>query len=187
MFSARCSLLFLLGVVAGGFAVLPSQETGRRSRPVDDKASLRIPAALPETVRRSRPVNDKWKNHPALVEPDGRSHRGDKMVAADVEDPRVLAELSRRFRQTEPLQPTPQGRIKGAEDFERRQEYFLRLLDYYWFSKPRLVGMTQAEVEMIFGPLGGDTEQAGISAGRDVLYLWFKNGRVRDAFYAMGY
>lgn len=165
MFSARCSLLFFLAVVAGGFAVLPSQENGRRSRL----------------------VYDKWNSHPALAEPDGRSHRGDKMVAADIEDPPIVVELGRRFRQTNPLQFTPQGRIKGAEDFERREEYFLRLLDYYWFSKPRLVGMTRAEVEMIFGPLGGDTEQAGISAGRDALYLWFKGGRVSDAFYAMGY
>lgn len=155
MYSARCSLLIFLGMVAAGFAVLPS----------------------PEGVRRRHPADDKWKNHPALAEPNGRSHRGDKMVAANVEDPRVLDELSRRFRQTK-LQD---------EDFGRQQEYFLRLLDYYWFSKPRLVGMNRAEVEEIFGPLGRDPERADISAGRDVLCLWFKNGRVSDAFYAMGY
>jgi hypothetical protein len=165
MFVARCSLLLFLGVVAAGFAVLPPRED----------------------VRRPRPADDKWKSHPALAEPDGRSHRGDQMVAADVGDPRVLAELSRRFRQTQPLQLTPQGAVRGAEDFERRQEYLLRLLDYYWFSKPRLVGMTRAEVEAIFGPLGRDTKRADIPAGRDVLHLWFREGRVSGAFYAMGY
>ena len=33
------------------------------------------------------PASDNWKNHPALAEPDGRSHRGDKMVAADTPQP----------------------------------------------------------------------------------------------------
>jgi hypothetical protein len=77
--------------------------------------------------------------------------------------------------------------LVGEEDFEKRQEYFLRLLDYYWFSKPRLVGMTRAEVEQVFGRLGADSERAFISAGRDTLCLWFKDGRVSGAFYAMGY
>ncbi len=149
MFVARRSLLLFLGAVTGGLAVLPPQGD----------------------VRGRRPADDGWEGHPALAEPDGRSRRGDKAVAADAGDPRVLAELSRRFRQTKPLQLTPQGDVRGAEDFERRQEYLLRLLDYYWFSKPRLVGMTRVEVEAIFGPLGHDTQRADIPDGRDLLHL----------------
>jgi hypothetical protein len=112
------------------------------------------------------------------------------MVAAAIDDPRILLELSRRFRRTEPLRLVRQGgetTVAGAEDFEMRQEYLLRLLDYYWFSKPRLVGMTREEVEGVFGPLGPVAGRASISAGRDTLCLWFKGGRVSDAFYAMGY
>src|SRR5262249_25079388 len=133
---------------------------------------------------------EAWKNHPALAEPDGRSHRGDKMVASEINDPRILLELSRRYRQTQPLQLVQQGGktiVRGAEDFERRQEYFLRLLDYHWLSKPRLIGMTWAEIEGIFGPLGPKAERADISAGRDSLCLWFKEGRVINAYYAMGF
>ncbi|MEQ8787507.1 MAG: hypothetical protein RIC55_14480 [Pirellulaceae bacterium] len=120
--------------------------------------------------------DDSWKKHPALAEPDGRSHRGDKMVAAEIEDPRVLKELSRRFRATR----------KGFEDFELRQEYLLRLLDYYYFSKRRIVGMKRTEVEEIFGPLGGGPDRAFVSGGRDRFVLWFKDGRVSGAYYAMG-
>jgi hypothetical protein len=111
-------------------------------------------------------------------------------VAADIDDPRILAELSWRYRRTNPLELVPRRgevAVRGAEDFERRQEYLLRLLDYYWFGKQRLVGMTRVEVEGIFGPLGPDTERASISAGRDKLHLWFKDGRVSSAYYAMGY
>jgi hypothetical protein len=168
MYSSRCSLLLFVGILIGAFSLLPAQKY----------------------VCRSGTTDDSWKNHPALAEPDGQSHRGDKMVAADINDPRVLAELSRRFRETKPLQLVEQGGktiVRGAEDFEKRQEYLLRLLDYYWFSRPRIVGKTWAEVESIFGPLGPRTERAQISAGRDTLYLSFKDGRVSDGYYAMGY
>jgi hypothetical protein len=151
----------------GGFSLLPAQ-----------------------TNIRPNTTEDSWKEHPALAEPDGQSHRGDRMVAADINDPRVLAELIRRFRQTKPLELVEQGDnidVRGTEDFEKRQEYLLRLLDYYWFSKPRLIGMTWAEVDKIFGPLGPVAKAASISAGRDTFYLWFKEGRVSDAYYAMGY
>jgi hypothetical protein len=168
MSSSRYSLVLLLAMITGGFLVLSPQVS----------------------VRRNGPVGEQWKNHPALAEPDGHSHRGDRMVAADIHDPRIVRELSRRYRQTEPLRLVQQGgetTVLGAEDFERRQEYLLRLLDFYWFSKPRLVGMSRAEVEGIFGPLRPNAGRASISAGRDTLYLWFKEGRVSDAFYAMGY
>src|SRR5438874_1807050 len=116
MHSARWSLLLLLGVLAGGFSLRPTQGSSPRAGTDDD-----------------------WKNHPALAEPDGQSHRGDTTVAADIDDPRVLAELVRRFRQTEPLRLASRGGrtvVRGAGDFEKRQEYLLRLLDYYWFGKP---------------------------------------------------
>ncbi|MCZ7647193.1 MAG: hypothetical protein M5U26_18380 [Planctomycetota bacterium] len=134
--------------------------------------------------------DDAWKKHPALAEPDGGSGRGGKMVAADIKDPRILKELSRRFRATRPMrieEKDGKTRVVGAEDFERRQEYLLRLLDYYWFSQERLKGMTRAEVEEIFGPLGGNGASASIHAGRDTFYIAFEDGRVSHAFYAMGY
>lgn len=71
---------------------------------------------------------DDWKSHPALRPPDGKRHRGDPMVAGDIDDIRVLEELSRRFKMT------------------RDPEYFLRLLDYYLFSKNRLVGLSLLEI-----------------------------------------
>jgi hypothetical protein len=77
--------------------------------------------------------------------------------------------------------------VVGAGDFERRQEYLLRLLDHYWFSAPRLAGMSRAEVAGIFGPLGGDLGRAVVSAGRDTFCLRFEGGRVSGAFYVMGY
>jgi hypothetical protein len=168
MTAAHYSLALFLFALASGFASLPSQ------RPVGQGG---------------QPKGD-WRNHPALAEPDGQSHRGGKMVAADITDPRVLKELSRRYRELKPLRIVERdGKtiVLGAEDFEKRQEYLLRLLDYYWFSKQRLVGMTRTEVEAIFGPLGNDAGQAHVAAGRDTLCLWFQGGRVTGAFYAMGY
>ena len=134
--------------------------------------------------------DDSWKKHPALAEPDGTSHRGGKMVAAEIKDPRVLKELGRRFRETKMLRVVEKDgkRItEGTEDFEKRQEYLLRLLDHLWFSKQRIVGMKRTEVEEIFGPLGDNPDRAFVSGGRDTLCLWFKDGRVSGAYYAMGY
>jgi hypothetical protein len=112
------------------------------------------------------------------------------MVGASIDDQRVLMELSRRFRQTKPLQLVKRGdtcEVSGAEDFEKRQEYLLRLLDYYWFSKQRVLGMTRSEVEAVFGPLGANPDEAFVSGGRDTFAIWFKKGRVSDAYYAIGY
>lgn len=165
MLSSRHSLLLYLGVLVGGFSLLPRHENDSRA-------------------------DNGWRGHPALAEPDGRSHRGDKMVAAEINDRRVLEELVPRFRQTEPLRLVNQNGetvVRGGGDFEKRQEYLLRLLDYFWFSKPRLTGMTWAEVDRIFGPLGPMAEQASVSAGRDMFWIWFKDGRVSGAFYAIGY
>lgn len=164
MLSSRCSSLFFFAIVFSGFFSLRSQEFAIGQKQADDS----------------------WKNHPALAEPDGTSHRGDKMVAADIKDERVLDELSRRYKATKRFRINPDG-ISGADDFERRQEYLLRLLDHYWFSKERLVGMTRAQVENIFGPLGGDPARAYISAGRDIMCLRFHEGRLVGACYVMGY
>ncbi len=134
--------------------------------------------------------DDSWKKHPALTEPDGKSHRGDKMVAEEIKDPRVLKELGRRFRETKALRVVEKNgkRIaEGSEDFEKRQEYLLRLLDHFWFSKQRIVGMQRTEVEEIFGPLGNNPERAFVSGGRDTFCVWLKDGRVSGAYYTMGY
>ena len=114
--------------------------------------------------------------HPALAIPDGKSHRGGREIAADLEDPAVLAELGRRYR--------------VEKDFERRQEYFLRLLDHFLFSRDRLSGMTRGQVEQVFGP--GTPESAAHhrwswQGGRDRLLLDFHGDLVISAQYAMGY
>jgi len=132
----------------------------------------------------------EWKKHPALAEPDGRSHRGDRPLAANIDDPRVLAEISRRFRKTAPLRFTRKRGVTGIEgerDFERRQEYFPRLLDHYWFSKQRLLGMSRPAVERIFGPLGNNPHRAEVRGGRDSLHLTCQRGRVTGAFHVTGY
>jgi hypothetical protein len=127
-----------------------------------------------------------WQSHPALIPPDGKSHRGDKRTPP-IADQRVLDELSRRFRATKEL--SLDG--KGAEDFEIRQEYFLRLLDHYLFEKNRLKGMTRVQVEAIFGPgskcFDGTPGRLEWSAGRDSLCIDVKDGRVTQAMYVMGY
>jgi hypothetical protein len=115
-------------------------------------------------------------DHPALAPPDGESRRGGPMVAADVADPQVLDELSRRYR--------------TERDFERKQEYFLRLLDHYLFSRDRLTGMNRAEIERIFGPGTESEEKAGRLAwqgGRDSLLVDFKDGTAAGAAYIMGF
>jgi hypothetical protein len=165
----RCSLVLFITALVNCFAFMPLQRTVGQGAPPND---------------------DDWKKHPALAEPDGESHRGDKMIAAEIKDPRVLIELSRRFREAKPLRIVEKdGKevVVGAKDFEKRQEYLLRLLDYYWFSKQRLVGMTRVEVEQIFGPLGADPERVFIFAGRDTFCIRFKDRRVSEAFYSMGY
>jgi hypothetical protein len=163
MLCSRCSLFLLLAIVSAGFVAFRSQRNLGHYQ-----------------------LDEGWTNHAAIAEPDGLSHRGDKLVATDINDQRILNELSRRFRATNRLRINLQG-VAGAEDFEKRQEYLLRLLDYYWFSKQRLMGMTRSEVEGIFGPLGTDPTRADISGGRDTFCLWFNEGRLISAFYSMGY
>jgi hypothetical protein len=117
------------------------------------------------------------------------------MVAADIDDARVLRELSRRFQGTQPMRREKHGQewvIAGWEDFERRQEYFLRLLDYYHFSKDRLTGKTREEVERIFGPgtrVNPAEHPSALkwNAGRDTFIVYFDKDRATGAFYAMGY
>jgi hypothetical protein len=135
-----------------------------------------------------------WRSHPALAEPDGQSHRHGRMLGDKINDPRVLDELSRRFRATRELRFVKSGdawKLEGGGDFEYRQEYFLRLLDYYWFSKDRLTGMTRHKIESIFGPGGLERSQRSgrlsWSAGRDMLIADIENNRVVDAQYVMGY
>jgi hypothetical protein len=136
-----------------------------------------------------------WRSHPALTVPDGRSHRHGKILVGDnVNDPRVLAELSRRFRATKELAFIKVGndwKLRGEQDFEIRQEYFLRLLDHYWFSKDRLTGMTRQQIESLFGPGGLDPGRRSgrlqWSAGRDMLLADIENNRVLGAQYVMGY
>jgi len=114
--------------------------------------------------------------HAALAIPDGESRRGGPWVGADIDDPRVLEELSRRYR--------------AEEDFERRQEYFLRLLDYYLFSRDRLAGKSRPEIERIFGPGSSDEHHSNRLAwggGRDSLIVDFENGVAVGAIYIMGY
>src|SRR5204863_9801652 len=102
-------------------------------------------------------------------------------VTLDINDQRVLDELSRRFKAS-----------IGAD----RQEYFRRLLDHY-LDKERLKGKTLAEVEGIFGPLGmdpSDPTRAYVSVGLESippiryprylkLCLLFKDGRILHARY----
>ena len=158
-------------------------------------AQVGMVALASATDDQAEVVPEDWRQHPALAEPDGRSGRGGKMVVANIRDPRVLAELSRRFLQTTALGFTADGKLTGVGDFERRQEYLLRLLDHYYFSdNTRLVGKTPAQVERIFGP-GGDRlaaeTQASASmswpAGRDTFIVYFEKGIAKGAFYAMGY
>ena len=116
-------------------------------------------------------------DHPALAVPDGESHRGGPMVGADIDDPRVLDELSRRYR--------------TEKDFERKQEYFLRLLDHYLFSRDRLTGMTRVEIERIFGPpMDSDEEVSNRrewKGGRDYLVVDFKDDIAVQVMHIMGY
>lgn len=119
---------------------------------------------------------------PALQPPDGKSHRGDKMVGDQLTDPKDIAALGKLYRE--------------AKDFEIRQEYFLRLLDYFWFSKERLIGMKQTDIEEVFGP--GKAEKyfhdqtPNItsllwSGGRDYIQVSFKDGKATGAAYVMGF
>jgi hypothetical protein len=50
-----------------------------------------------------------------------------------------------------------------------------------------LLASTDWTEEEIFGPLGDDGGQAKVFGGRDTFYLRFKDGRVSDASYAIGY
>ena len=157
--------MFFLAVVFGGFLLLRSQGNA-----LDQKQD-----------------DDSWKNHPALAEPDGKSHRGDKMVAADIKDQRVLNELGRRYKATKRLRVNPDG-ISGAEDFEKRQEYLLRLLDHYWFSEQRIVGMTRARKSR--QSLVRLATMRSVLTSREVeirFAFGFMTVASSYAFYAMGY
>jgi hypothetical protein len=141
-----------------------------------------------------REQDDNWLAHPALRPPDGQSRRAARTVGDDIQDSRVLAELSRRFLATKEFTFVKTGdrwELQGSNDFETRQEYFLRLLDYYLFSKDRLTGMTRKRIEGVFGP--GCLEEGVMNgrlswdAGRDSLIADIENGRVVDVQYIMGY
>ncbi len=117
----------------------------------------------------------------ALVPPDSGSHRGGKMVGDKLTNPDDLLALGKLFQQ--------------SKDLETRQEYFLRLLDYFWFSKKRLIGMKRAEIEKYFGPGVPDDPQAGMGmplqlkwgGGRDILVIVFEGDVAKQAGYIMGF
>ena len=83
-----------------------------------------------------------------------------------------------------------------ARDLESRQEYFLRLLDYFEFSKPRLVGMKRTDIEAVFGAGKQDRLQDDENpkatvlqwrGGRDYLSITFVGEIATKADYVMGY
>ena len=85
---------------------------------------------------------------------------------------------------------------QAAEGFEIRQEYFLRLLDYFWFSQQRVNGMKRVDIETVFGkgrpePIRDNKNptatRLGWSGGRDSILIWFENDKATGAFYVMGY
>jgi hypothetical protein len=85
---------------------------------------------------------------------------------------------------------------QNAKDFESRQEYFLRLLDYFWFSEHRFIGMKRSEVEQIFGTgspaLTSANQRPQVtrlhwSGGRDTILVSFEGDIATGAFYAIGY
>jgi len=122
------------------------------------------------------------ESNPALSPPDGISHRGDKMVGDNLTDLKDVAALGMLYRE--------------AKGFEIRQEYFLRLLDHFWFSQQRFTGMKLAEIEQVFGP-GKPDKYAGNqkpnvtclewSGGRDLIKVWFEGEKATGAAYIMGY
>lgn len=155
-------------------------------------------ADSPLAAERVGAADEAWRQHPALADPDDRSHRGGKMVAADIDDPRVLVELSRRFKAADAADRSEdtRGWLHKGRNFQLRQEYLLRLLDYYHFSQDRLTGKTKTEVEAIFGPgnrlkFGADpAEQDDMlawQAGRDTFIVYLDGQRVTGTYYAMGY
>ncbi len=118
----------------------------------------------------------KHSTHPALARPDGKSHRGDTMVGNTLTDPTALQELGRLYQK--------------EKAFEARQEYLLRLLDYYLFSQNRLKGMKKHEVESVFGPTQYEDKnpsRVSYSGGRDSLVIDYKDNIVSYAQYIMSY
>jgi len=134
-------------------------------------------------------TTDEAEAHGVLLPPDGKSHRGDKMVG-DKATAEELKELSERYK-TLTMKMANAGQVMNAMPyFENQQEYFLRLLDYYLFSKNRLVGMTRREIEDIFGSRqaeDGPRFSLTWRGGRDTLKAVFENGRVKTAMYSMGF
>jgi hypothetical protein len=120
--------------------------------------------------------------HPALQPPDGQSHRGGKMVGDTLQKWGDVLALGKLYQ--------------GAEKFEARQEYLLRLLDYLLFSKDRLTGMKRAEIEAVFGkgksnPVENEKNpnktRYAWSGGRDCVLVWFDGDVATGADYVMGY
>ena len=118
--------------------------------------------------------------HPALLPPDGQSHRGDRMIGDTLNKDEVL-KLGKLYQY--------------ATGFEERQEYFLRLLDYFWFSERRFIGMTRADIEKVFGsaqfnpaqdnnPKPSRLEWAG---GRDRILITFNGDIAANAYYVTGF
>jgi hypothetical protein len=179
----RLTLIIFILFLGSVFYLFPNSTLPRQRNPADpDDQDLRA-------------REDDWRSHPALAAPDGRSHRHGRVLVGDkIDDPRVLAELSRRFRATQELRFATMGdawKLEGERDFEIRQEYFLRLLDFYWFSMDRLTGMPRHKIEAIFGPGGLDPSRKSgrlsWSAGRDVLIADIENNRVIGVQYVMGF
>jgi hypothetical protein len=90
---------------------------------------------------------------------------------------------------------------RDSKEFEIKQEYFLRLLDYFIFSRDRskgdgFKGMRLEEIETIFGkshaePLEGETETTstrfGWAGSRDSVLVWFKDGIATGGAYIQGF
>jgi hypothetical protein len=109
--------------------------------------------------------------------------------------PISVADASRIFKETQPLRlcvEDGQVVLAGLDDFERRQEAFLVLMNAYFFNADHLTGMSRQEAEGVFGPGTPNVNGSKASdryfwdAGRDVLVMEFRDSRVVFAAFVLG-
>jgi hypothetical protein len=160
------------------------------------------PEGDPRALTEASLDDHQWQDHPALREPGGGAHRANDMSAGYIDDPRVLRELSMRFRGIRTMWFDRQANkwiLRKADGFEKRQAYLYRLLDHY-LRMDRLKGTTKKQMQEIFGPperayvrhwdtsnpLFYDVMEWPVGQ-RDTFLVSFDNGRVVSAGVIMGY
>ena len=156
----------------------------------DRGATISTPPAVGAAATPVAAGTDQTSGETPIDEPVDFAALSDEALGQRLYDPRAQAEISRRFRQTMPLRLTmSEGQLvlQGVDDFSRREELFLQLMNVFFLKHDQLTGARKDQVEAVFGPGTPDPAASSLTdryiwdAGRGVFVVEYQNNHVMFA------